>query len=111
MFEAEFWVAISFVIFVAVMAYFGVHKLMVKGIDDRRDSPLSELPPSGEETPRYCRGLLSQPIFECRHRPQRLFSDGHDLAPADRHREVQQMLQNRVISASSQVPALEIRQK
>jgi F-type H+-transporting ATPase subunit b len=43
MFEAEFWVAISFVIFVAVMAYFGVHKLMVKGIDDRRDRIKAEL--------------------------------------------------------------------
>ena len=43
MFEAEFWVAISFVIFVAVMAYFGVHKLMVKGIDDRRDRIKADL--------------------------------------------------------------------
>jgi len=43
MFEAEFWVAISFVIFVAVMAYFGVHKMMVKGIDDRRDRIKAEL--------------------------------------------------------------------
>jgi F-type H+-transporting ATPase subunit b len=43
MFEAEFWVAISFVIFLAVMAYFGVHKLMVKGIDDRRDRIKAEL--------------------------------------------------------------------
>jgi F-type H+-transporting ATPase subunit b len=43
MFEAEFWVAVSFVIFVAVMAYFGVHKLMVKGIDDRRDRIKAEL--------------------------------------------------------------------
>jgi len=43
MFEAEFWVAVSFVIFLAVMAYFGVHKLMVKGIDDRRDRIKAEL--------------------------------------------------------------------
>jgi F-type H+-transporting ATPase subunit b len=43
MFEAEFWVAVSFVIFIAVMAYFGVHKLMVKGIDDRRDRIKAEL--------------------------------------------------------------------
>ena len=37
MFEAEFWVAVAFVIFVGVLGYFGVHKLMVKSIDDRRD--------------------------------------------------------------------------
>jgi F-type H+-transporting ATPase subunit b len=43
MFGAEFWVATSFVIFVAVLAYFQVHKLMLKGIDDRRDRIKSEL--------------------------------------------------------------------
>ena len=43
MFEAEFWVAVSFVLFVVVMAYFGVHKQMVKGIDSRRDRIKAEL--------------------------------------------------------------------
>ena len=35
--EAEFWVAAAFVIFVIVLGYFGAHKRVVKGIDDRRD--------------------------------------------------------------------------
>lgn len=43
MFEAEFWVAAAFVIFVAVLAYFGVHRRLVKGIDDRRDRIKAEL--------------------------------------------------------------------
>jgi F-type H+-transporting ATPase subunit b len=43
MFEAEFWVAIAFVIFVAVLGYLRVHKSMVKGIDDRRDRIKLEL--------------------------------------------------------------------
>jgi F-type H+-transporting ATPase subunit b len=43
MFEAEFWVAVAFVIFVGVLGYFGVHKLLVKGIDDRRDRIKAEL--------------------------------------------------------------------
>ena len=43
MFEAEFWVAVSFVIFIAVLGYFGVHRLMVKGIDDRRERIKAEL--------------------------------------------------------------------
>jgi F-type H+-transporting ATPase subunit b len=43
MFEAEFWVAVAFVIFVGVLGYFGVHKLLVKGIDDRRDRIRTEL--------------------------------------------------------------------
>jgi len=43
MFEAEFWVAVAFLIFVGVLGYFGVHKLMVKGVDDRRDRIKAEL--------------------------------------------------------------------
>jgi F-type H+-transporting ATPase subunit b len=43
MFEAEFWVAAAFVIFVAVLGYFGVHKMLVKGIDERRDRIRAEL--------------------------------------------------------------------
>ena len=43
MFEAEFWVAVAFVIFLGVLAYFGVHRLLLKGIDDRRGRIRSEL--------------------------------------------------------------------
>lgn len=43
MFEAEFWVAVAFVIFVGVLGYFQVHKRMVKSIDDRRDRIKAEL--------------------------------------------------------------------
>jgi F-type H+-transporting ATPase subunit b len=43
MFEAEFWVAIAFVLFVGVLGYFRVHKLAVKGIDDRRERIKAEL--------------------------------------------------------------------
>lgn len=43
MFEAEFWVAAAFVLFVIVMGKFGVHRMMVKGIDDRRERIKVEL--------------------------------------------------------------------
>ena len=43
MFEAEFWVAVSFVLFVGVLGYFGVHKMMLKGIDGRRNRIKAEL--------------------------------------------------------------------
>src|SRR5919201_5070099 len=33
--EAETWVAVAFVIFVGVMIYFGVHKLVVNALDQR----------------------------------------------------------------------------
>jgi F-type H+-transporting ATPase subunit b len=41
--EAEFWVAVAFVIFVGVLSYFGAHKVLVKRIDDRRDRIKAEL--------------------------------------------------------------------
>lgn len=37
MFEAETWVAIAFVAFIGVLIYFRVQKLMLDGIDQRRD--------------------------------------------------------------------------
>jgi F-type H+-transporting ATPase subunit b len=43
MFEAEFWVAVAFVLFVVVLGYFGVHKLLLQGIDERRGRIKAEL--------------------------------------------------------------------
>jgi F-type H+-transporting ATPase subunit b len=43
MLEAEFWVAVAFVIFLGVLGYFGVHRLLVKSIDGRRDRIKAEL--------------------------------------------------------------------
>jgi F-type H+-transporting ATPase subunit b len=41
--DAEFWVAIAFVIFVAGMGYLGVHKMAAKALDDRADRIKAEL--------------------------------------------------------------------
>jgi F-type H+-transporting ATPase subunit b len=43
MFEAEFWVAVAFIIFVGVLGYFGGHRRLVNSIDDRRDRIKAEL--------------------------------------------------------------------
>jgi F-type H+-transporting ATPase subunit b len=43
MFEAEFWVAAAFVIFLAVLGYFQVHKLLLNSIDARRERIQAEL--------------------------------------------------------------------
>jgi len=43
MFEAEFWVAVAFVIFVAVLGYVRAHKRVVESIDERRDRIRAEL--------------------------------------------------------------------
>jgi F-type H+-transporting ATPase subunit b len=43
MFEAEFWVAAAFVIFLGVLGYFRVHKLVLSSIDERRERIKAEL--------------------------------------------------------------------
>jgi F-type H+-transporting ATPase subunit b len=43
MFDAEFWVAVSFVAFLGVLAYFGVHRMVVQYVDQRRDRIKAEL--------------------------------------------------------------------
>ena len=41
--EAETWVAVSFVLFLCLLAYLGVPKLMTKGLDDRADRIKDEI--------------------------------------------------------------------
>ena len=41
--DAEFWVAVAFVIFVAGMAYLGVHRMLTKSLDDRAARIQAEL--------------------------------------------------------------------
>ena len=43
MFEAEFWVAVSFAIFIGMLIYFGVHKLILNALDERRARIKAEL--------------------------------------------------------------------
>jgi F-type H+-transporting ATPase subunit b len=43
MLEAEFWVAVAFVVFLGVLGYFRVHKLLLSSIDERRDRIKAEL--------------------------------------------------------------------
>ena len=41
--EAEFWVAVAFVILMRVLGYFGVHRTMLTALDHRRDRIKAEL--------------------------------------------------------------------
>lgn len=43
MFEAEFWVAVAFVILMGLFGYFGVHRTILKALDHRRDRIQKEL--------------------------------------------------------------------
>jgi F-type H+-transporting ATPase subunit b len=41
--DAEFWVAVAFVVFIGGLIYLGVHEMMVNYIDQRRDRIKAEL--------------------------------------------------------------------
>jgi F-type H+-transporting ATPase subunit b len=41
--DAEFWVAVAFVFFIGGLIYLGVHEMMIKYIDQRRDRIKAEL--------------------------------------------------------------------
>jgi F-type H+-transporting ATPase subunit b len=43
MFEAEFWVAVAFVILLAIFAKLGVHRTLLKSLDHRRERIVNEL--------------------------------------------------------------------
>jgi F-type H+-transporting ATPase subunit b len=42
-YEAEFWVAVAFVILMGVFAYFGIHRTVLKALDHRSDRIKAEL--------------------------------------------------------------------
>jgi F-type H+-transporting ATPase subunit b len=43
MLSPDFWVAVSFVIFIGVLIYFGAHRMIIDAIDGRRDRIKAEL--------------------------------------------------------------------
>jgi F-type H+-transporting ATPase subunit b len=43
MFQAEFWVAVAFLILMGVFGYFGVHRTILQALDHRRDRIQKEL--------------------------------------------------------------------
>ena len=43
MFQAEFWVAVAFLILMGVFGYFGVHRTILQALDHRRDRIAKEL--------------------------------------------------------------------
>jgi len=43
MFQAEFWVAVAFLILMGVFGYFGVHRTILQALDHRRDRIKKEL--------------------------------------------------------------------
>ena len=65
MFEAEFWAALAFVVFVAALMYLGVHRMVLDALDARRGQIKAEL-----DDARRLREEAEKLLAEYRHRRQ-----------------------------------------
>jgi F-type H+-transporting ATPase subunit b len=59
MFEAEFWVAVAFIIFCAVLVYAGAHRMVLDALDARRAQIKAELD-AARSLKEEAQGLLEQ---------------------------------------------------
>jgi F-type H+-transporting ATPase subunit b len=65
MFEAEFWAALAFVVFVGALMYLGVHRMVLDALDARRGQIKAEL-----DDARRLREEAEKLLAEYRHRRQ-----------------------------------------
>jgi F-type H+-transporting ATPase subunit b len=82
--DAEFWVAVAFVIFVAGMGYLGVHKMVAKSLDERADKIKAEL-----DEARKLKDEAAQLLAEYQRKRQQAEAEAQDIiagakAEADR---------------------------
>jgi|SRR5581483_7055430 len=76
-FDPEFWVAVSFLIFVGILAYVGVHRKVVAALDDRRARITAEL----EEAHRL-REEAAALLGEYRRRQQQAEKEAEEIVAA-----------------------------
>ena len=82
--DAEFWVAVAFVLFVAGMGYLGVHKMVAKSLDERADKIKAEL-----DEARKLKDEATQLLAEYQRKRQQAEAEAQDIiagakAEADR---------------------------
>jgi F-type H+-transporting ATPase subunit b len=82
--DAEFWVAVAFVLFVAGMGYLGVHKMVAKSLDERADKIKAEL-----DEARKLKDEAAQLLAEYQRKRQQAEAEAQDIiagakAEADR---------------------------
>jgi F-type H+-transporting ATPase subunit b len=82
--DAEFWVAVAFVLFVAGMGYLGVHKMVAKSLDERADKIKAEL-----DEARKLKDEAAQLLAEYQRKRQEAEAEAQDIiagakAEADR---------------------------
>ena len=72
--DAEFWVAVAFVLFVAGMGYLGVHKMVAKSLDERADKIKAEL-----DEARKLKDEAAQLLAEYQRKRQEAEAEAQDI--------------------------------
>jgi len=112
MFEAEFWVAVAFFVFVAFLGYVGAHRVILASLDQRRDKIKSEL-----DEARRLRDEAEKLLAEYRRRQQGAESEartiiGNAQAEAGRiaeeaHARMQELIARRTAIAQTKIAQAE----
>ena len=112
MFEAEFWVAVAFFAFVALLGYIGAHRTILAALDRRRDKIKSEL-----DEARRLREESEKLLAEYRRRQQDAESEAQTIisnaqAEAERiaeeaHARMEELIARRTAIAQTKIAQAE----
>jgi F-type H+-transporting ATPase subunit b len=112
MFEAEFWVAVAFFVFVGLLAYIGAHRMILSALDQRRDKIKSEL-----DEARRLREEAEKLLAEYRRKRQEAEGEAQTIissaqAEAQRiadeaHAKMQDMIERRTAIAQTKIAQAE----
>ena len=112
MFEAEFWVAVAFFVFVALLGYIGAHRMILSSLDQRRDKIKSEL-----DEARRLREDAEKLLAEYQRRQQEAESEAQSIirsaqAEAERiaaeaHAGMQELIARRTAMAQTKIAQAE----
>ncbi len=112
MFEAEFWVAVAFFAFVALLGYIGAHRTILASLDQRRDKIKSEL-----DEARRLRDEAEKLLAEYRRRQQDAESEAETIisnaqAEAERiadeaHARMEELIARRTAIAQTKIAQAE----
>ena len=112
MFEAEFWVAVAFFVFVAFLGYVGAHRMILASLDQRRDKIKSEL-----DEARRLREEAEKLLAEYRRRQQDAESEAQTIissaqAEAERiadeaHARMEELIARRTAIAQTKIAQAE----
>ena len=112
MFEAEFWVAVAFFVFVGLLGYIGAHRMILSSLDQRRDKIKSEL-----DEARRLREDAEKLLAEYQRRQQEAESEAQSIirsaqAEAERiaaeaHAGMQELIARRTAMAQTKIAQAE----